>query len=397
VKTVRRRKKRIAATLFMTFLLTVLFSGCWDNRELDSLFIVTGMALDKSPDSDELTITLQVGKTQSKAASSSSDSSSEEKNMTILLKASGDTPLEGIKRLNLNSSRALFLEHNQAVLFGSDLARQGLKEYIDFFLRDYESRMEVPVFVTEGPAEKILAVDLEQEQSTGMYLERVIQDLSELSPAYKVRMLDFVSCMRDENSAVLIPMVASYEEEDLQKLQICGMAIIQGGRMIGSLNNHETLGYVLAKGKAKVLIIDAQGEKGRALFNTISLDTKREVKLKENGGVQVKYSVDAKLGIGELKGFADMDILELMSELTKMAENQIKEQITETFEKAKSLQADIFGIGKEIYRRQPKKWEKIKDNWDNLFSDIELTVEAKVLISETGKSLISLEMQGGTR
>lgn len=395
VKMLNRQRLSLIATVLLASLLITLLSGCWDNRELDSLFIVTGIALDKAPDSDLITVTLQIGKTESKTGASSESGSQEDKN-AIILKASGRTPLHGIKRLNFNSSRSLFYEHNQAVLFSSELAREGLKEYLDFFLRDYESRMEVPVFVTDGPTDRILAVDLEQEQSAGMYLARVIQDLSKLSPYYKVRMLDFLSRTREETVSALIPMVAAYDEEDLQKLQICGMAIFKDGKMLDSLNNYETLGYILAMGDVKLIGIEAQSEKGHVIFNTINLDTKRDVKLRQDGGVQVKLSVEGALGIGELKGFNGMDFPKVIPELTKMAEERIKEQIAETFEKAKSLEADIYAIGSEIHRKHPKKWEQMKSSWGSVFSNIDLTVDVKVEIPETGKSMISLEMEGAS-
>ena len=97
--------------------------------------------------------------------------------------------------------------------------------------------------------------------------------------------------------------------------------------------------YILAMGDVKLIGIEAQSEKGHVIFNTINLDTKRDVKLRQDGGVQVKLSVEG-IGHWRTQGFQRYGFSEGNPELTKMAEERIKEQIAETFEK-QSLEADI--------------------------------------------------------
>ncbi len=48
--------------------------------------------------------------------------------------------------------------------------------------------------------------------------------------------------------------------------------------------------------------------------------------------------------------------------------------------KAQKLGADIFGFGEAVHRADPKYWNKVKNNWEELFKQLEphLNIDAKV-------------------
>lgn len=50
---------------------------------------------------------------------------------------------------------------------------------------------------------------------------------------------------------------------------------------------------------------------------------------------------------------------------------------------AKENQTDIFGFGRMIYKIIPKM-EKIKDNWDNEFNNLNINAKITVKIKGTG-------------
>lgn len=385
---------RIAAVALLFPSILMILSGCWDKDELDSLFIVTAISVDKSESSDLLDITLQIGKTEPSKGGGGEKSDSQDKS-SILIKDSGKTVTEGIMKLNKSSSRSLFFQHNQAILLGSSLAEDGIKDKMDMFFRNNQNRMEVPILVAGERADKVLSIKMEQEKSPGIYLSRVMQDLNDISPYYMIRTIDFLSRLREETSAAAVPVVVVVSEGEKETLMIDGMAIFKNGRMIGKISSEETMGFLFAMGDVKLATIVAQSDKGHAVFNTVKMKTKKNVTLRQDGGVKVTLSVNATLGISELNGFKGFIPLELVPYLVDMVQEQIKNQITNTFDKTKALSADIFEIGSTIYRTHPKEWKNMKSDWDKLFSDIELEVEVLVKLPNTGKILQSLEMEEG--
>jgi spore germination protein KC len=386
------REKRLVAAIMLLMTLTVLLSGCWDSHELDAMFIVTGVALDEAASAGQMDITLQIGETQQAAAGSSETNS--QKSSVILLKSTGNTLLGGLVELNRDSSRKLLLHHNQVLLWGSALAEQGVRKRIDLFMRDQQARMEVPVVVVEGRAEKALAAKLTQEQISGIFIARTLDDLAATSEKYQVRLLDFASRMLDGTSAPLAPIIKVVREDDKQEIKIVGMAVFKGDRMIGRLTNDEVLGYVWSQGNVKKCDVTAANDLGKAVFHIAKLDCKRNVILRPDGGVRVALAVETTLTIGELSGFDGMTPGELMPCLVELAQEEIRQKIVDSFAAARRLNADIFGFGTAVHRKYPKEWKNMKEQWNTLFPDIELNVQVKAHIPGTGKIIRSLEMKG---
>ncbi len=380
-----------AGLLMVLLLFSLLLAGCWDYHELETLFIVTGVGLDKAAEPEKMEIILQIGKTRSPATGSSD--SSNQKDSIILMKAIKDTTVEGIMQLDQNSSRTLLLHHNQMMILGRDIAEAGVKGRIDGFLRNQEMRMEILVMVADRRAEEILSAKLEEEQISSMYLYGMMQDLYNISPYYKIRMLDFVSRLRDGTSSAVAPIVKLDELEDKKELKLEGMAIFKEDKMVGSLNDQELQGYIWTMGDVRQSGVAAQSDKGRAVFHIAKLETKREVGLKPEGNVRVKLSVYATLDVAELRGFGEMTPLELMPYLVDLSEKQISQQIMAAFKAAQELDADIYGFGLDFHRLHPKVWKTIKKQWDQLFRELELDVEVNVKLPATGQIAKSLEME----
>lgn len=387
----KQRLKLVAAVMLLPVLI-LLLSGCWDNHELDKLFIVTGIALDKANDPEQLDISLQIGKPKSNV--SDSDKSNSQQDSTIQLKTTAYTMMEGLMEFNRDSSRTLLLQHNQVLLLGSALAEQGIKDHIDLFLRDHEARMEVLMMIADGRAEDVLSAKLDQEKISSIFLAHEMQDLYAVSPYYKIRMLDFASRLRDGITSPVAPIVAVVDEDNKQRIKIDGFAVFKDGKMIGRLNNDEVMGYIWAMGNVKKCGVVADCDMGRAVFQIVNLDTKRDVTLQPDGGVRVTLSVDATLNIGELRGFNGMTSKDLMLYLVDLAQSEIRRKITDTFETTQTLNADIYGIGTSVHRKYPKEWKELKNRWNELFPDIELDVQVKVHIPATGQIVKSLEMEG---
>ena len=377
------RRFRLLAVFLLSLLLMIFLSGCWDEHELHTLFIVTGVALDESDDPEKMDITVQIAKSQSK--SSRSGDTEPQENYIILLKNKSGTMMEGLMEFNRDSSRTLMLNHNQVLLFGSSLAEQGIKNHIDLFMRDQDSRMEILMMVVDGRGEEALSAKLSQDRISGMFLSRVIRTMSSVSSYYQVRMLDFVSRLLEETTSPVVPIVTVTKKGKMEEIKITGMAVFKGDKMIDRLSNDETLGYIWAMGDVKHCNVVTSTELGKAVFQITKLDCKRDVKIRQDGGIGVKLSVNTTLSVGEISGFSETTSEELMPYLVKIAQEEIKRKIMNSFETARRLNADIYGFGTSVYRKYPKEWKSMKDSWDEIFSDIELNVQVKAHIPVTGQ------------
>lgn len=385
----RRQCKRVAMVLLLCALLPSL-SGCWDNHELDSLFIVTGVALDKAEEPGLVDITIQVGKVQSNTESSGASGSQKP---DILLRSTAETVLKGVGEIDRNSSRTLLMQHNQALLFGLDLAQEGIIDRLDLFMRDQDTRLEVLMLVVDGRAEEILEAKPEQEIISGLYISRLVNDLKGISPHNAVRLLDFASRLRDETSAPVASLIQVEPKGDKQDIRVEGLAVFKADKMVGILDNSQTDGYLWAMGNVKNSGLTTITDLGKATFNIVQLSTQRDLTLLPSGIIHVTLSVHVILAIGEMSGFQNVTPTDLMPYLIETAQDQMRQRILSTFETARALEADIYQFGVDLHRKYPNAWRQMKEAWGEHFANLELDVRIRVDLPATGQINMSLEMQ----
>ncbi len=383
---------RRTAALLMAAALALTATGCWGKHELTELFIVTGISIDATGTPGEYEYGLQVAKAQAATSGGSSGGSDSSEAPTLLLTATEKTMAEAINTINRNASRKVFIHHNQIILFGEDLAREGLVDHIDLFMRDLESRLEVAVAIVEGKASDILSAKMEQDKVTGAYLSRTFDSRSSISNNYQVSILDFASRLLDTSISPVVPLLRLTKNGDRDEIEIGGMAVFRNGKMIGKLDNEEVYGYVWALGDIVNGRLAAQTDQGRAVFQIETLESEWTVEPKENG-VQATVSINANLILNEVIGFTDVPAKELVDSLKDTATTAIRNRVVGTFEKARSLDADIYGIGLMLHRRDKTAWHAIADDWDAQFQNVTFEVRVTAELPGTGKVIQSVEME----
>lgn len=372
----------------MLVILTLTLPGCWDARELDTLSIVAGVGIDKAEDPGQYDFTVQIGKAQ-KSTKGGSDGGQEEP--YIMMTAKDKTLLLAFEQLRLKSSRELFLHPNQVVVFGKDLAKEGLQPVLDMFLRYHESRLQVWVLVADTTASELLNTKTKQEPITAVAMTRLLDSEAGISKYYGTKMIDLVSRLTDKGTSAVIPLIAS--EEENQRVALVGSAIFRDDRMVGELDVDETRGYIMAMGDMYDGILEVPMEEGTAVLQITSLLSQIKPKL-SNGGVTIEMKIMAVLAVGELQGFTGMKMDELFPKIKQAALQSIMRVVTKTFKRSQELQADIFGFGNLIYQEYPKEWKAMKDNWNNIYPGITLNITVNGQLTNTGKTGDSLNMLG---
>ncbi|MFZ0579227.1 MAG: Ger(x)C family spore germination C-terminal domain-containing protein, partial [Psychrobacillus psychrotolerans] len=124
----------------------------------------------------------------------------------------------------------------------------------------------------------------------------------------------------------------------------------------------------------------------------VSIHTKKynsKIKSKttsNNPEIEIKVNIVANLG--EVSCDIDLTKEKTIEMLQKEYEKVVKNDIQETIKVVQQkYQSDIFGFGAAIYKSNPQQWKKVKDNWDDTFAELPVSVEVKVQISHFGSVL----------
>ncbi len=424
--------------VFLT--LTVLFgiTGCWDSHELDTMFFVTGIGLDTvgnisgntagntggntsgdaggntsgsaggntsgnaGGQTGEVDVSVQIAKIAGGSSGSgasggissgSGGSSGDSGSSGILLEASGKSVLAAISTMRRESTRTLFLQHNQMIVFGKELAQKGIQEHLDLFLRDEESRMETLVLVADGKAKDVLSAELDQDKLSGVAVFRIMRQYATISTYLNVNMLTLVSRLLKKTAAPLLPIVEVQEENQKKKLVISRMAVFKHDRMVGELNWDEITGYLWTMGQINDGILEISTDKGTVSMNIIQASSKLTPVMQSDGRMGVLLNIDTVLDFEELNGFGDVKLEELHGMLTQEAEKTIANRVSTTFGKTTQLNADIYEFGDKFRIKYPKQWKSIEQQWDTLYPSLQLVLNVKAHIVGTGETGFSLDME----
>lgn len=385
-------KKIKVFSFILIIFITLSLTGCWDNEELDTVSIVTGVGIDVSDREDKINLSLQIGKINQEKSMPLSAGGSDD---SIILDIEERSILAGVNQLERQVSRALFMYHNQVIIFGKDQARKGITPYLETFIRQNDMRMETLVFVSDGNAKDILKNKMEQDKISSFGITKMIDVMQKYEETYSVRVLDLVCMIMNEGTAPVLPIL-KIEDSETPRLILKGLAIFNDEKLIGELNEIETRGYSWIKGKFKNTFIEVDVEKGFANLNMSNIRYKLKPRI-QDGDLIMDLEVLGDVVLSEVEGFNNMAIEETTKILLEGAKEKIREEIEASFSKSKQLKADFLGFGIEYHKKFPKVWKDMKDNWQEIFPEIRLVTNIDLNLIDTGKIRNSLDMKEGKK
>ncbi|AFQ43432.1 Ger(x)C family spore germination protein [Desulfosporosinus meridiei] len=376
--------KKAAALLTTILILSLGTTGCWNRRELPNLGIVMGAGLDKNEDSGKLEVTAQLIKTSelnSGGTGEGGGGGSGDSRAYWNLQNTGEGMFATIRGFTHKSSRKLYWPHNQVIIFGHSLAEQGIQEYLDFFVRDQETRLEVYMLVAQDKASEILDFQPKLEKIPAVGISELMESQSANSQTCVTQLNEFVTRLMSPTTAPIAPIIKIEGQGANSELSVEGTAVFKKDKLIGQLTKEETRGLLWAINKVKSGIIkvrcpDCQGIASLEIIRSKGKITSQIIDSKPS----ITIEIEEEGNIGDQSCDANLVAPDAAEKLTKQAEKAILDEVESALKKSQKLKADIFGFGDIFHQRHLKEWTQMKDDWDEIYSnlDVEITVQAKI-------------------
>ena len=355
--------KKLGSLLLGVFLLFLL-SGC-TGRELYERLLIHGIGVDAEEDGS-VTVTVR--------SSVSAEDEGEE-----YFKCQGQSVLEALNSLSLSTGRKPFYAHNYLVVFGKSCAEKGLDDCLDFFVRYYNTRPAVQMYLAEGKAEDILSFQKDGKYLKMGELQQLGDSSRETGRTVGTEILDFVTGVKRQGFSPVLPVLRAEEDG----VKIVSTAYFDGYTLKGFLTLDETRGYLAVKEKLEngEAVIDGGDNLGKV---TLSLsDGGGQISRQQGKGdlpgflLQARVTGDVSAVSGGKDQLAPEDYPVLEELLAEELRQEIKGALTKT---VLTDSCDIFGFGALLYRQDPDTWRQISTRWDTLMTqcDYEIEVTAKV-------------------
>lgn len=388
--------KQRALLLCLVLLIQLFVTGCWSRRELNDLAIAVGIGIDKIGDQYQVSAQVVL---PSQIAGSKGGSPQSPVN---LYKATGNTVYEALRKITTLSPRKIYISHLRILVLGEALAKEGISDVLDFMSRDTETRNDYFIVVAKNAkAEDALKIltSLEKIPAVRLYSSLETSE-KQWAPTSTVTLGTLITELVSKGKDPILTGVVINGNVDVgqtqknvetvdspTELKYSGLAVFKEDKLIGWLNPEESKVYNYLTNKVKSTIFYIQCPEGKK----VSLDV-FEARSKIKGSmhndkpeISIEQHIESDIGEVQCRNL-DLTNPKTITELEQIANQKVVHLFETTIKRVQQeYKSDIFGFGEIIHRSDPQAWKKLKDNWDQTFVNLPVSVKTDIKIRQLGK------------
>ncbi|WP_063870771.1 Ger(x)C family spore germination protein [Paenibacillus sp. Root444D2] len=390
-------KRRFYGT-FVTLICLVLISGCWNRRELNDLAVSVAIGVDKS--GKQIMLSNQILNT---GAISGKEGGSSSLAPVTLFREKGDGFQEAARRMTTRSTRKIYVGQLQILIFGEKFAKEGVGRALDHISRDHEYRKDFYVVIARGvEAQDILKVltPLEKTPATKMNASLEVSSKAWGATA-DVKIDEFTSNIISKGKEAVLSGITlmgdpqtGNDRGNVEKifsparLKYMGIAVFKKDKLLGWLNEEESMGYNYTQGKVKSTAVLLTCPNEESHMSVEVLRTKNDTKvIMKNGKPSIKLKIKAEGVVTDVQCPIDLTKPSSILQIEQLTQNKIKASILSVIKTVQTqYKSDIFGFGEEVERSYPKYWEGAKNNWEDIMSTMKVDVQIEMKIKQMFKT-----------
>lgn len=367
----------------------ILLTGCWSYKEIDSIYIVAGIAIDKAPDTNQYNITAELINVMENEVGKSFES--------ILLETKGDSIFDAVTKMVRISAKRLYWAHATSIIISEEVAREGIIPFIDLITRNEEGRLSTNIFISkEESAKKILELKSFSTDIRSYELGIMVNESKHLVKVPALKTYEVINALAIPKVHIVLPTVLSFNNNGVDTNLLSGGAVIAEGKLVGFLNEDDIVPYLFIKDQIKSGILNVKIEEYNP-NNTIILEiyesnTKiNPIYKTENIGFDIK--IKTEVTIAELTTMTDYISLGGRERLKVLAEEYLKNQVEKLIKDVQEeFGLDIFGFGNILRQKNPKLWKSIENDWDSIFMDADFNIVCDIHIRNSGHFLKPIQV-----
>lgn len=380
-------KKLLKVCSLISLLLVCLLCFCSCEKpgtELSDLMIMQGIGIDASSNGFKVTVEI-LNNEQSGSPSGNGNSD----NKTKIYSAEGRTVGEALRKLITKSGNEPMFAHNRVIVIGEKAANTNLGDILDFFERNYDSRASQLLCVAKNATgESIIRAKLLPDSIKSKILESLLMESSKQSLVPRVRIIDAVNFIKDETAGLCIPAVKIEKNGENENYNLDGCAIFGTDSTISMYIDSETAeGIAILDDRIEEGVISADLPNGQKASFYINKGKSQYKISKENGELHYKLTVKVSC---DLEGVQDDEYFSTDTGVLETFQNAVGESLSKKAENTLTVLqgkhgADVIRYGKRLRLKENEFYYEMKNDWNEEFPQIKLSMVADVTIRRIGE------------
>ncbi|MFD2611637.1 Ger(x)C family spore germination protein [Paenibacillus gansuensis] len=361
----------------------LLLPGCWDRTEINNYAFWMGTLLDKG-EKKKFRVSAQIA-IPKQIASQSKEGGSNRSN--IVISAEGNTLLDTCLSIQNKLPRRLFIGHRRSVFISERLAKEGLSQIIDMYTRNAELSLRTGLFVVLGSdPERVLKIESPFNPFSADAI--VMQD--KYAKIGDVASRDLVVNYSSQGTSPVMSAISlsgMSKEEQNKVVNIDRLAVFNKKlQMVGLLNNEESMVSLWIINRLKIHFLTSYIPEGKGYVTVYETNLKSKITSEMKNGKPI-ITVHLK-GVGSVReNNTDLDLSR--SHDLKMVENRMNQYVESVTKDCvrkiqEQFRTDIYGFGETLHREYPQEWKKLKQNWEDHFHKLDVTVKVQTRLKRIG-------------
>lgn len=342
-----------------------ILSGCSDYVEINDLGLITGISIDYKDNLYELTTQIIENDKEIKV---------------IVLNSKSNSIDEAISEISKLTNKELFISHLKVLILSERLIESN-KNYYDYFLRSSKSKLNFYTYIAPNDEISDIFKIYSDKNSSSIYLDKMMDfNQNIFSSSTPLKFIDMVHDKYEYGINIVYPTITIKRNNNEKTLYLSNLVSFNNNLDKLSLTENNSIFYNILTNKSERTTLDIPCDNNyftieiqdiKTNFNfkndTFIINTKSLAKIKE---YNCKYNLNK---------------INTINKLNKLANQYIKENINDLIIKMKNNNNDLIGIGNYIYKHNKNYFDFENNDWDNHLKDIDIKINSNTKINSSGE------------
>ncbi len=348
-------KKYIAILIFS--IICLAFTSC--TTELYEKNMIKAVGIDKGEDGYEITV---------RYYPLDSDLS-EEKNAS----AQGASVYEALNKLTLTTGKEQMYSKTSFIIIEDEVAKEGIDDVIDFFIRYFRSRPTVNVYISTPSASEILNTEIDGKLIPSDMINSYTENPENVGKTVSSTIMELISENLGANENSILPLLDKTDGEI-----ICSRSLaLKDYKTVLELSEEETKGFLMSAGeyiKGSMDVSDTNDNK-ISVELYVNSSTLKSVSVGDN--LELDLNVFAEIAVVSVP-LLDIDLS--YNEIEEAVNVEIQNLIKSTIDKSHKNNVDILDLSYYLYMNETDYY---RENSENLMDElktakININVQSKI-------------------
>ncbi|MBC8060942.1 MAG: Ger(x)C family spore germination protein, partial [Clostridiaceae bacterium] len=256
------KKSKLVILIFIIAICPIILCGCWNYKEIESMGIVVGMAIDKDIITNKYIMTVEIITIKSQGPSPTISSE--------FYSSEGESILSAEREVVGKTGFPLLWYEAKVVIISESVARDGVIPVIDWTNRDSDLRADMWMIIAKGnSAAEILKNKINPDEIVALHLNETMKRWKLLSKFPDSKLWSFIDGIASEGKSEAVAAVKNESSEGI--IIPIGSAVFKADKLVGYLDGNETLYMLMVKNKIKEGVITLKNVSGSDTSITLEI------------------------------------------------------------------------------------------------------------------------------